>query len=63
MSHISEGGGNGIEVLKLNATSPVETYALLLRHDSVHGSFSDKVSVNDNSIDLGQGPIEVISTY
>ena len=42
---------------------PVETSAHLLRYDGVHGRFSGKVTVNDNSIDLRRAPIEVMSTY
>ena len=63
LAHIVESGRNDVQVIKLNATVPVETYAHLLRYDSVHGRFSSKVTVNDNSIDLGRGPIEVMSTY
>ena len=63
LAHIVESGRNDVQVIKLNATGPVETNAHLLRYDSVHGRFSGKVTVNDNSIDLGRGPIEVMSTY
>ena len=63
LAHIVESGRNDVEVINLNATGPVETNAHLLRYDSVHGRFSGKVTVNDNSIDLGHGPIEVMSTY
>ena len=63
LAHIVESGRNDVQVIKLNATGPVETNAHLLRYDSVHGRFSGKVAVNENSIDLGRGPIEVMSTY
>ena len=63
LAHIAESGRNDVQVIKLNATGPIETNAHLLRYDSVHGRFSGKVAVNDNSIDLGRGPIEVMSTY
>ena len=62
-AHIAKRGANDIQVIKLNVTRPVETNAHLLRYDSVHGRFSGKVAVHDNSIDLGGGPIEVMSTY
>ena len=63
LAHIAESGRNDVQVIKLSATGPVETNAHLLRYDSVHGRFYGKVAVGDNSIDLGRGPIEVMSTY
>ena len=63
LAHIAESGRNDIEVLKVNATGPVETNAHLLRYDSIHGRFPGQVAVNGNSIDLGRGPIHVMSTY
>ena len=44
-AHIANRGTNDIQVIKLNATRPVETNAHLLRYDSVHGRFSKKVAV------------------
>ncbi|MGA0371103.1 MAG: type I glyceraldehyde-3-phosphate dehydrogenase, partial [Paracoccaceae bacterium] len=63
LAHIAESGRNDVHVVKLNATGPIETNAHLLRYDSVHGRFGGNVAVNGNSIDLGRGPIEVMSTY
>ena len=63
LAYIAECGRNHLQVIKLNATGPVETNAHLLRYDSVHCRFSGKVAMTDNSIDLGRGPIEVMSTY
>ncbi len=63
LAHIAESGRNDVQVVKMNATGPIETNAHLLRYDSVHGRFAGNVAVNDNSIDLGRGPIEVVSTY
>ena len=63
LAHIHEAARNDIQVVKMNATGPIETNAHLLRYDSVHGRFNGDVNVEGNSIDLGRGPIEVMSTY
>ena len=63
LAHIHEAARNDIQVVKMNATGPIETNAHLLRYDSVHGRFNGDVTVKDNAIDLGRGPIEVMSTY
>jgi glyceraldehyde 3-phosphate dehydrogenase len=63
LAHIAESGRNDIEVVKLNATGPIETNAHLLKYDSVHGRFGGNVVVNGNTMDLGRGPMEVFSTY
>ena len=63
LAHIAESGRNDVQVIKLNATGPVEANAHLLRYHSVHDRLYGKVAVSDNSIDLGRGPIEVMSTY
>lgn len=63
LSHIAASGRNDIEVVKLNATGPIESAAHLIRYDSVHGAFPGKVDIVGNTLDLGRGPIEVQSTY
>ena len=63
LSHIAESARNDIQVVKINATGPVETNAHLLRYDSVHGRFPGEITVNDGKLDLGRGPIDVMSTY
>ena len=63
LAHIAEAARNDVQVVKINATGPIETNAHLLRYDSVHGRFGGDVKVKGNSIDLGRGPIEVMSTY
>ena len=63
LAHIPESGRNNIEVVKLNATGSTKTSAHLLRYDSIHGRFPLGVTVNANSIALGRGPIDVMSTY
>ncbi|ALI54705.1 type I glyceraldehyde-3-phosphate dehydrogenase [Celeribacter marinus] len=63
LAHIAEAGLNEVEVVKINATGPIETNAHLLKYDSVHGRFGGPVAVNGNTMDLGRGPIQVMSTY
>lgn len=63
LSHIAASRRNDIEVVKLNATGPIESAAHLIRYDSVHGAFPGNVQVAGDTIDLGRGPIEVQSTY
>ncbi|MBN7785642.1 type I glyceraldehyde-3-phosphate dehydrogenase [Ponticoccus gilvus] len=63
LAHIVESARNDVQVVKINAPGPLETHAHLLRYDSVHGRFPGTVSVKDKSIDLGRGPIDVMSSY
>lgn len=63
LAHITEAARNDVQVVKINATGPIETNAHLLKYDSVHGRFGTPVRVKDNTLDLGRGPIEVMSTY
>lgn len=63
LKHVLESGRNDLEVVKLNATGPIESNAHLLRYDSVHGQFSGQITVNGQTMDMGRGPIEVMSTY
>ncbi|MGC8202795.1 type I glyceraldehyde-3-phosphate dehydrogenase [Aliiroseovarius sp. PTFE2010] len=62
LAHIAESARNDVQVVKINATGPIETNAHLLRYDSVHGRFPGDVQVKGNALDLGRGPIEVMST-
>ncbi|MEM1234701.1 MAG: type I glyceraldehyde-3-phosphate dehydrogenase [Pseudomonadota bacterium] len=63
LAHIHEAARNDVQVVKLNATGPIETNAHLLRYDSVHGRFGGTVAVKGAALDLGRGPIEVMSSY
>ena len=63
LSHIAASGRNDIEVIKVNATGPLDTTAHLLKYDSIHGRFPRDVSITDSSMDLGRGPMEMFSTY
>jgi glyceraldehyde 3-phosphate dehydrogenase len=63
LSHIAASGRNDIEVIKVNATGPLETTAHLLKYDSIHGRFPRDIAINGNTMDLGRGPMEMFSTY
>ncbi|MEX3015837.1 type I glyceraldehyde-3-phosphate dehydrogenase [Gymnodinialimonas hymeniacidonis] len=63
LAHIAESARNDVQVVKINATGPIETNAHLLRYDSVHGRFPGEVRVEDDTMDLGRGPMKVFSTY
>jgi glyceraldehyde 3-phosphate dehydrogenase len=56
---IIESGRTDIEVVAINDLGPVETNAHLLRYDSVHGRFPQNVTVGQDTIDAGRGPIKV----
>ena len=56
---IAESGRRDIEVVGINDLGPVETNAHLLRFDSVHGRFPGTVTVEGDSISLGNGKIKV----
>ena len=63
LAHITEAARNDVQVVRINATGPIETNAHLLKYDSVHGRFGSPVKVKDQTIDLGRGPIDVMSSY
>ncbi|MGR3481959.1 type I glyceraldehyde-3-phosphate dehydrogenase [Salipiger marinus] len=64
LAHIAESARNDVQVVRINATGPIETAAHLLRYDSVHGRFAGEVKVvNGAALDLGRGPIDVMSSY
>ena len=50
---IAESGRRDIQVVAINDLGPVETNAHLLRYNSVHGRFPGTVTVEGDSIDLG----------
>src|SRR6202040_2101728 len=56
---IYEAKRSDIEVVAINDLGPVETNAHLLRYDSVHGRFPGTVTVDGDSISLGNGKIKV----
>ncbi len=63
LAHIAESARNDVQVVKINATGPLETSAHLLRYDSVHGRFPGEVKVSGDTMDLGRGPMQMFSTY
>ncbi|KHQ54187.1 type I glyceraldehyde-3-phosphate dehydrogenase [Mameliella alba] len=63
LAHIAESARNDVQVVKINAPGPIETHAHLLRYDSIHGRFPGDVTVKDHALDLGRGPIDVMSSY
>lgn len=63
LAHIAEAARNDVQVVKINATGPIETNAHLLRYDSVHGRFGNTVKVDGDTMDIGRGPMKVFSTY
>jgi glyceraldehyde 3-phosphate dehydrogenase len=56
---IHESKRTDVEVVAINDLGPVETNAHLLRYDSVHGRFPGEVTVEGDSISLGNGKIKV----
>ena len=63
LSHIATSLRNDIDVVAVNATGPLETAAHLMKYDSVHGRFPNPVTLGDGTMDLGRGPIRMMSTY
>jgi len=63
LSHIAASGRDDIEVIKVNATGPLETAAHLIKYDSVHGRFPGEVSIGDGTLNLGRGDMQMFSTY
>jgi glyceraldehyde 3-phosphate dehydrogenase len=55
---IVEHGRKDIEVVAINDLGPIDTFAHLLRYDSVHGRFPGQVTVSGDGLDVGLGPIK-----
>src|SRR6202035_5653459 len=55
---IAESDRKDIEIVEINDLGPVETNAHLLRFDSVHGRFPGTVTVEGDSISVGNGKIK-----
>jgi glyceraldehyde 3-phosphate dehydrogenase len=54
---IIEHARRDVEVVAINDLGPIDTFAHLLRYDSVHGRFPGTVTVSGDAIDVGLGPI------
>ena len=63
LAHIAQSPRNDIEVVKVNATGPLETAAHLIKYDSVHGRFANEITLGEGTMDLGKGPMQMFSTY
>ena len=63
LSHIAASGRDDIEVVKVNATGPLETAAHLIKYDSIHGRFPGEVTLGDGTMNLGRGDMQMFSTY
>lgn len=63
LAQIAASGREDIQVVKVNATGPLETAAHLLKYDSVHGRFPNEVVLGDGTMNVGQGPMQMMSTY
>lgn len=63
LAQIAASGRNDINVVKVNATGPLETAAHLLKYDSIHGRFPNEITLGENSMDVGRGPMQMMSTY
>ena len=63
LNHIATSLRNDIQVVAVNATGPLETTAHLLKYDSVHGRFPGEVRISNDTMDIGRGPMRMMSTY
>ncbi len=60
-AHYENKKKHDLEIVAINDLGDPKTNAHLLRHDTTHGSFSEKVLVNDNSIIVNDDKISVIA--
>ncbi|MCL6607439.1 MAG: type I glyceraldehyde-3-phosphate dehydrogenase [Geminicoccaceae bacterium] len=58
---IAETGRRDVTVVAINDLAPPATNAHLFRYDSVHGPFPGKVTLERDVMDVGTGPIKVLS--
>ena len=56
---IIENNRSDISVIAINDLGPVKTNAHLLKFDTVHGRFPNKISTTKDTIDVGTGPIRI----
>ena len=63
LASIIENDRNDVEVIKINASGPIETNAHLLKYDSVHGKFKNNIEIDNDTMNVGKGPIRVFSSY
>jgi glyceraldehyde 3-phosphate dehydrogenase len=58
---IAEQGRTDVQVVAINDVAPPDTNVHLFRYDSVHGRFPGNVSLSDDIMDVGQGPIRIFA--
>ena len=56
---IIENNRTDISVIAINDLGPVKTNAHLLKFDSIHGKFPNKIDISEDTFDVGTGPIRV----
>ena len=56
---VAESGRNDIEIVAINDLTSADVSAHLFRYDSVHGPFNGTIDVQEDSFDVGLGPIKV----
>ena len=54
-----ESGRTDMQVVAINDLAPLETNAHLFEYDSVHGRYGRPVTLGEDTIDVGTGPIRV----
>ncbi len=59
---LAESNRDDIEIVKINATGPLQSNVHLFRYDSIHGRYCPEVKTTENTLDFGRGPIEVMSS-
>lgn len=58
---IVENNRTDLQVVAINDLGSIDVNAHLFKYDSVHGRFPGEVRINGASMDVGTGPIEVLS--
>ena len=56
---IVESGRDDVKVVGINDLGSVEMNAHLLKYDSIHGTLDADIDINEDSMDVGTGPIKV----
>ena len=56
---IVEYGHDDVQIVAINSPGALETQAHLLRYDTVHGRFMNKVKTEPGMMDFGKGPVRI----
>ena len=54
-----ESGRDDVKVVGINDLGSVEMNAHLLKYDSIHGTLDADIDIDEDSMDVGTGPIKV----